>query len=107
MEKKISERKIILYTSALILFAGLVRMLNYSIGFVFFYLAFLPFIFYRVNYYYKLQGKPKNQHDKYRLIILVTIIITILLNLMGVQDVEFFLLFMLMIDFLLVINRKV
>jgi hypothetical protein len=106
MEKIISERKVIIYTTALIVFAGLVRMLNYSVGFVLFYLAFLPFIIYRISYYYKLQGKPKHQLDKYRLIILVIIIITILLNLIGIQDVEFFLLFLLMIDFLLVINRK-
>jgi len=106
MEKAISERKVILYTAALIVFAGLVKMLNYKIGFVLFYLAFLPFIVYRIRYYQKLQGKPKPQFDKYRLIILFTIIITILLNLIGIQDVDFFLLFLLMIDFLLVINRK-
>ena len=107
MEKTVSERKILVYTSALIVFAGLVRILKYSVGFFLFYLAFLPFIIYRVSYYFKLKGKPKTQHDSYRLIILVTIIITILLNLIGIQDVEFFLLFLLMIDFLLVIKKKV
>ena len=106
MEKIISERKVLIYTTALIVFAGLVRMLKYSVGFVLFYIAFLPYIIYRTNYYYQLKGQSKSQLDKYRLIILVTIIITILLNLIGIQDVEFFLLFLLMIDFLLVINKK-
>ncbi|RPH32297.1 MAG: hypothetical protein EHM93_09975 [Bacteroidales bacterium] len=106
MDKKISERKVLIFTSALIVFTGLVRILNYPVGFVLFYIAFLPYIFYRLSYYYKLRGKAKVQIDKYRLIILVTIIISILLNLIGVQDVEFFLLFLLMIDFLLVINKN-
>jgi hypothetical protein len=106
MDTKISERKVLIYTAILIVFAGLVRILKYSVGFVLFYLAFLPFIIYRINYYFKLKGKPKSQTDKYRLIILVTMIISILLNLVGIQDVDFLLLFLLMIDFLLVINKK-
>lgn len=106
MEKRISERKVIIFTTCLVIFAGLVRLLSYAIGIILFYLAFLPFILYRINYYYKLQGKSKTQDDKYRLITLVLLIITIVLNLLGIQDVEFFLLFLLMIDFLLVINKK-
>ncbi len=105
MEKKISERKVLIFTTALIIFTGLIRIFNYPLGFVLFYLAFLPYIIYRFKYYYKRRGKSKEQIDSYRFIILVTIIITILLNLIGIQDVEFFLLFLLMIDFLLVINK--
>jgi hypothetical protein len=107
MEKKISERKVLIFTAGLIIFAGLIRVLKYALGNVLFYLAFLPYIFYRSNYYYKLRGKSKTQIDKYRLVILISMIITIILNVMGIQDVEFFLLFLLMIDFLLVINNKV
>jgi len=106
MEKKISERKVLIFTMALIIFTGLVRIFNYPVGFVLFYLAFLPYIIYRLQYYYKLKGISKIKIDRYRLIILITIIITIVLNLIGVQDVEFFLLFLLMIDFLLVINKS-
>ena len=106
MEKKVSERKVLIFTIALIVFTGLVRIFNYPLGFVLFYLAFLPYILYRLKYHYRLKGKPKSQIDRYRFIILVTIIITILLNLIGIQDVEFFLLFLLMIDFLLVINKN-
>jgi len=106
MEKKISERKVLIFTTVLIVFTGLVRIFNYPVGFVLFYLAFLPYIIYRTKYYYRLRGKSKMQIDRYRLIILTTIIITILLNLIGIQDVEFFLIFLLMIDFLLVINKN-
>lgn len=107
MAKQISERKIIIFTTLLIVFAGLVRLMRYSVGIVLFYLAFVPYIIYRVSYYRKLKGKEKSQHDRYRFAVLVAIILTILLNLIGIQDVEFFLLFLLMIDFLIVINKKV
>jgi len=106
METKISERKVIIFTAGLIVLAGLLRMLNYTLGIVIFYLAFLPYIIYRTNYYSRFKGKQKLQIDRYRLIILVSTIITIILNLIGIQDVEFFLLFLLMIDFLLVINKN-
>lgn len=106
MEKKISERKVLIFTAALIVFTGLVRIFNYPLGFVLFYLAFLPYLIYRFKYYLKLRGKSQEQIDRYRFIILVTIIISMVLNLIGVQDVEFFLLFLLMIDFLLVINKS-
>lgn len=106
MKRKISERKVLIFTALLILVAGLVRVVKYPLGFVLFYLAFLPYIFYRLNYYKNLKGQPKSQIDNYRFIILITIIVSIILNLIGLQDVEFFLLFLLMIDFLLVINKR-
>jgi len=106
MEKKISERKVIIFTTGFIIFSGLVRLISYAVGIVLFYIAFLPYIVYRFNFYKQLRGKPKTQLDNYRLIIFVSMIVTILLNLIGIQDVEFFLLFLLMIDFLLVINKK-
>lgn len=106
MKRKISERKVLIFTAALILIAGLIRVVKYPLGFVLFYLAFLPYILYRLNYYKNLKGQQKSQVDNYRLVILITIIVSIILNLIGLQDVEFFLLFLLMIDFLLVINKK-
>jgi len=106
MGKKISERKVIIFTTGLIIFSGLVRLISYAVGIVLFYIAFLPYIVYRFNFYNQLRGKPKTQLDSYRLIIFVSMILTILLNLIGIQDVEFFLLFLLMVDFLLVINKK-
>ncbi|HCT31040.1 MAG TPA: hypothetical protein DIW31_09975 [Bacteroidales bacterium] len=106
MERKISERKVLIFTTALIVIAGLIRVVKYPLGFVLFYLAFLPYVLYRLNYYKNLRGKAKQQIDGYRFVILITIIVSIILNLIGLQDVEFFLLFLLMIDFLLVINKK-
>lgn len=106
MEKKISERKVIIFTTSLVVISGLIKLLSYKIGIVLFYLAFALFIIYRLNFYFKLRGKEKTQNDRYRLIVLIAMIATIILNILGIQDVEFFLLFLLMIDFLLVINNK-
>jgi len=106
MEKRISERKVIIYAAILVVIAGLIKLLSYKIGITLFYLAFSAFIVYRLNFYYKLRGNQKSQNDRYRLVVLISMIATIILNILGIQDVEFFLLFLLMVDFLLVINNK-
>ncbi|MHC1704541.1 MAG: hypothetical protein AB9846_11585 [Tenuifilaceae bacterium] len=107
MNKRISERKVIITTAGFIVLSGLVRLISFKVGYILFYLVFIPFIIYRVHYYYVNRSKESLPVDKYRLIVLVSMIVTILLNILGIQDVEFFLLFLLMIDFLLVINNKV
>ncbi|HPX06824.1 MAG TPA: hypothetical protein PLC17_12870 [Tenuifilaceae bacterium] len=104
--QKISERKVLLYTILFLVFAGLVRLANYRVGIVLFYLGFVPFLFYRINYYLTHRSKPKEKVDKYRLYLLVGLVITIVLNILGWQEADFFLLFLLMVDFLLVINKK-
>ena len=106
METRVSERKVIIFTAVLIILAGLVKLISYKVGIVLFYLPFLAFITYRTYYYFKLRGKQKTQLERYRLMVIVSMIITIILNIVGIQDVEFFLLVLLMIDFLMVINRK-
>src|SRR5690554_6466491 len=103
---KISERNIILYTAALVLLSGLVRLFAYSIGSVFFYIAFAPFLIYRVISSIKNRGKAEGNLNFYRGIVLVLMIITIVLNVANWQEADFFLVFLLMVDFLLVINRK-
>jgi hypothetical protein len=106
MEKRISERKVIIFTTSLVVVSGLIKLLSYKIGIVLFYIAFSLFIIYRINFYYKLRGNEKSQNGRYRLVVLSAMIATIILNILGIQDVEFFLLFLLMVDFLLVINNK-
>ena len=107
VNRKISERKVIIFTAGFVVLSGLVRLVSYLVGFVLFYIAFIPYILYRLNYYYSKKDKESLPVDRYRLIVLISMIVTILLNILGIQDVEFFLLFLLMIDFLLVINNKV
>ena len=104
-EKKISERKLILFTVGLLIVAGLIRLVNYKVGVVFFYLAFIPFIYHRVKFYYKNRVNLSNV-DKYRKITLILILITIALNFIGWQDIEFFLLFILAVDYLIIVNSR-
>ena len=104
--RKISERKVILYTAGLVLFAGIIRYIAYPLGSVLFYLAFLPFLLYRFNSIFEQRKTASTPLDTYRNLVLIFMVITIVLNIAGWQEADFFLLFLLMIDFLLVINRK-
>ncbi|BDX39566.1 hypothetical protein CYCD_29210 [Tenuifilaceae bacterium CYCD] len=104
-ERKFSERKLILFTVGLLIFAGIVRLISYRIGVVFFYLAFGPFLYHRIKFYYR-NRVNLTQVDKYRKITLIVMLVTICLNIIGLQDIEFFLLFILAIDYLIIVNAK-
>jgi hypothetical protein len=107
MEKrKISETKVILFTAAFVVFAGLIRYFAYSFGSVLFYLAFAPFILYR---FYSIKNRSQEisqSVDTFRTIVLVLMVITLMLNILGWQEADFFLIFLLMVDYLLVINKR-
>ncbi|MFO8022119.1 MAG: hypothetical protein R6U65_06610 [Perlabentimonas sp.] len=105
-KKKVSERKVILYTAGLVVLTGVVRLIAYSVGTVLFYLAFAPFLIYRLVSAVKNRKKQKDTIYYYRFLVLSVMIITIVLNIAGWQDADFFLIFLLMVDYLLVINRK-
>ncbi|HNS30355.1 MAG TPA: hypothetical protein PKL52_07465 [Tenuifilaceae bacterium] len=104
--KRISERKIILYTAALVVLAGIVRFLHYPTGSVLFYIAFLPFILYRLYSIVKYRKYRKESLEMYMIIILAIMILSTVMNIAGWQEADFFLLFLLMIDYLLVINKR-
>ncbi len=104
-ERKFSERKLILFTVGLLIFAGIVRLMSYRIGVVFFYLAFVPFLYHRIKFYYR-NRVNLTQVDRYRKITLIVMLGTICLNIIGLQDIEFFLLFILAIDYLIIVNTK-
>ena len=106
VKRKISERKVIIYTAGLVLFAGIIRYLAYPVGYILFYMAFIPFLVYRFSSIINQRKNAPETIDTYRLLVLVIMVITIVLNIAGWQEADFFLLFLLMIDFLLVINRK-
>lgn len=78
----------------------------FVVGTVFFYLAFAPYIIYRIISVKNQKESDKNSLSHYRLIVLVVMVISIVLNIIGWQEADFFLLFLLMIDYLLVINKK-
>lgn len=103
---KISERKVILYTAGLVVFTGLIRLFAYSTGTILFYLAFAPFITYRIISIFENRKINTPPIHFSRVVVLVIMIITIVLNAAGWQEADFFLIFLLMVDYLLVINKK-
>jgi hypothetical protein len=105
-EKRISERKIILFTAGLLIFAGLIRLIHYPVGIVLFYLSFLPYYIVRINTIRSQQGIEKSSKDKYRILILAAMFVTLAMNILGWQEANFFVIFLLMVDFLLVTNNK-
>ena len=104
--KRYSERKVIIFTAALILLSGIIGLASYTVGIILFYLAFIPYLSYRIYFIYKKKGQPRDNTENYRFIVLAIMMVTILFNLLGWQEADFFLLFLLMIDFLLVSNKK-
>jgi hypothetical protein len=101
---RISERKLILFTVGLLIVAGLVRLGFYKVGVWLFYLAFVPMILHRLSFYIRNRQKL-HKADRYRRFTLGFIVATIILNLLGFQDVEFVLLIVLAIDYLIVVQN--
>ncbi|MDY0255337.1 MAG: hypothetical protein RBR30_13140 [Tenuifilaceae bacterium] len=105
-QKRISERKVIEYTAGLVVLAGIVRFFAYSTGNVLFHLAFVPFLIYRLLAVVKSRKDDHSSIKLYRGIVMVLMIITIALNGAGWQEADFLLIFLLMVDYLLVINKR-
>ena len=105
-ERKISERKVIVFTAGLVVFSGIMRFVSHSLGLVFFYIAFVPFLSYRVITIAKNWKQERTTLENYRNIVFIVMVLSILMNLFGWQEADFFLLFLLMVDYLLVINKR-
>jgi len=105
-QKKISERKVIEYTAGLVVFTGIIRFFFYSAGTVLFYLAFAPFLTYRLVSIVRSRKEDKSPIRLYRGIVVTLMLVTIALNVAGWQEADFFLIFLLMVDYLLVINKR-
>jgi hypothetical protein len=103
--KRFSERKLILFTVVLMIAAGLIRLLSYKVGVVLFYLSFLPFIVHRLMFYRNHRGKLADV-DKRRRVTLALLLLMMLLNMVGWQNVEFILLIILAVDYMLISNRR-
>lgn len=103
---KISERKLILLTVGCLVIAGLVRLANYMVGTVFFYLAFCPYIYHRLKFYI-INRRGISKLDVNRRTILIIMVFIIVMNAIGLQNIEFLLLLLLGLDFLLLSNHRV
>lgn len=103
---KFSEQNNILYTAILVLIAGVIRYLFPHVGGLIFYLAFTPFLVYRLYTLFRNRKRPRTQVGFYRLVVLIFMLVTLVFNAMDWQKADFFLVFLLMADYLLVINGR-
>ena len=106
-KRQISERKVILITAGLIILSGLIQMVNYSFGSTLYYLVFSGFLAYRLIRIVANRRKKVASFQRYRIVLLVVMLITLVMNIAGWQQADFFLIFLLMVDFLLLTNRKI
>lgn len=102
-EKK--EPRLIFLTVILLIVAGLIRLMSYKVGYVLFYLAFLPYLFCRIRFYIK-KGRTLTKLDVYRRSILILMVFTIVMNFIGFQNIEFLLILLLGVDYLLLSNFR-
>lgn len=99
--KRISERKLILFTVALLIVSGIARLISYKVGVWLFYLSFLPIVLHRVNFYLR-NHKNLLYVDSIRRYTLGILLGMVVLNFIGFQNVEFVLLLILAIDYIIV-----
>jgi len=105
VSRKISERKLVLFTVLLLIVAGIVRLISFKVGIVLFYLSFLPLLGHRTIYYVT-NRKALKRVDRFRIFIYILMVLTITLNFIGWQNIEFILLFLLAIDYLIITSIK-
>lgn len=106
LKLRFTEQNIILYTAILLLITGIIRYLFPYVGGLIFYIAFIPFLLFRFYTLFRNRKKPRTQVGFYRFIVLIFMLVTLLFNAMDWQKADFFLVFLLMADYLLVINGK-
>lgn len=100
-KRRVSERKMILLTAILLIISGLLQLISYRIGVRMFYFSFAPLLLYRF-WYYLTNWRRISAIDRYRRYTFGLMVITIILNLEGIQNAEFFLLILLAVDYLIV-----
>ena len=103
---KLTEQEIILYTGAFLVVAGVLRFFAHSVGLVVFYLSFLPFFLTRLHTIFLQKKEFLAKDNRYRDIVLFIMLVTIILTITGWHNADFLLIFLLMIDYLLVTNKK-
>ena len=105
-KKRISERKVILFTAAFLILSGLFRLFAYSFGVFLFYFAFAPYLLFRLVTIIRRRKEESDSTAFYRIIVLFVMIASIVLNIVGWQEADFFLIFLLMVDYLLMVNKR-
>jgi hypothetical protein len=99
--------KLLIYWIGVGVFAcGAVMLFSSTAGQIALNFLFLFYALVRTAYYRKIWKGKFTSTDKQRLVLLVVLSMCVLLNFLGLQESYFLLIFILMLDYLLVVNRE-
>lgn len=98
------EKRIIYFTAAALVLSGFLRLAAFRYSDYVFDLALLPYIIVRGVYYINIFIR-KNRNitaiERYRLYVYIAVFITILFSVLNLFSADFFVIFLVMVDFLL------
>ncbi|MDR3133857.1 MAG: hypothetical protein LBU42_07520 [Prevotellaceae bacterium] len=101
------DRKLLYLTAGLVVFGGIVRIVNHPLSVWLLNAAFIPYFIMRFIFYFKNRQRTWTAIERYRLSIFAVLFIIVVLNFFASYRIEFLLLILLMIDYLFVVNREV
>ena len=101
-----SDKQLIYLTAGLVILGGLIRLFNYKISTYVLNVAFIPYLFMWGGYYVTRRKVKWNTVSKQRFVLLLVLVVLILLNSFTMFKTEFLMFFILLIDYLLVINKR-
>ncbi|MDR1198456.1 MAG: hypothetical protein LBK94_05510 [Prevotellaceae bacterium] len=106
--KKI-EIPVIYFTAADIILSGFLRLMGLSFSDYMFNFALAPYVATRSLYYiiiWKKRSKKQNANEKARLYVYIIVFITVLFSMLDFFSADFFVIFLIMVDFLLLQNEE-
>lgn len=101
-----ADKLLIYWVGIGVIACGAVMLFSSTAGRISLNFLFLLYVLARIAYYRKIWGSPFTSTDKQRLVLLAILSMCVLLNFIGLQDSYFLLIFMLMVEYLLVISRE-
>ncbi|MDR1554158.1 MAG: hypothetical protein LBS69_11990 [Prevotellaceae bacterium] len=106
---KRKEIYIIYFTAAVIILSGFLRLTGFKYSNYFFNFALLPYIITRGLYYvivWRKNSEKLNANEKNRIYVYIAVFITVLLSILELFSADFFVIFLIMVDFLLLQNDE-
>ena len=101
-----SDKQLIYLTVGLVILGGLIRLFNYKISTYVLNVAFIPYLLIWGAYYVTHRKGKWSRVHKQRFVLLLVLFVLILLNSFTMFKTEFLMVFILLIDYLLVINKR-
>ena len=98
------EKQTIYFTAVAIILSGFLRLTGFKYSNYVFNLALLPYIVVRGAYYLSIfikKNKKIATPERYRLYVYIAVFTTILLSVLDFFSADFFVIFLVMVDFLL------